>query len=770
MEIARKDCATKLHGWLVDIHELAKKIEILEENLTDNNIKVVAEPTINRVEELIPKKTHDEIVGILNTLRRDPHYLTDAIARCGWLDVDSSQKRYHAKMARVLVGCLFRVAFSPLDEQFLLKFMQAVGRAQFFVIPKSAPMDRLSPFFARLFQAFSRFTGVNEYLKEVMQETLMKIVSEESSFTTPKVKTLVDALIQRTLTGVRDMPIGIKIIAKELRNVAMSEGRSEKEIQHLMRELIFDHFLFLCLTKPHFYAAIIGVSIVPSQKAILRQISEEMLQMLAGHPSLPFLFNEIVDVDDASYFKSANHDVSVFRNFVITKSEIESIISLMQDAINPPKSSSPLRLPQSKLGMPGDPVRKLLDAFIAEQHVNSAEKTSYHRIHPRCLVQLFLPRLQRVKQSVKIDPVTKEIKRNLSAVLSEVSFLPGYSNKTIIGALESLSTSGWNKNKLSMKGQLHDIIKQLQELPDQYRDKEYDLLLTQIMEDHQTRMKDAMIEHNEMLLAWDQLQTHMARVKAGRQVILEYLTSIKLELFNHEWFNSLRQNFVSSFLQKQTKESICNCDMMKSQNCDFCLARSVSIKSFMDSARDTVTKHALWRDCDAEEITMALIQIERTIMSTLYDHIFPQVRADFTMNVEIKSINKTFSLADFEISPKYHSEAPWPLAQAEIEKMNSLKSPHDKLLCIGTAWEIISKCVSLVDDPGPDACFPIMSYVLYLVAPKAHLFANTHYIEMYCTTLDEYEEGRLMTFRLVVKALSRTITETGWGHAPNKSE
>jgi len=127
--------------------------------------------------------------------------------------------------------------------------------------------------------------------------------------------------------------------------------------------------------------------------------------------------------------------------------------------------------------------------------------------------------------------------------------------------------------------------------------------------------------------------------------------------------------------------------------------------------------------------------------------------------LETEIVSTSFSLEDFEIPTKYFSEAPWPLVQAELRKLNNYKAPYDKFQCISTAWEIVSNCVSLVDDPGPDACFPIMSYVLYQIASKIKLFSNIHYINFFCSTLSELEDARLLAFRTVAKALLHTIKE-----------
>ena len=104
-----------------------------------------------------------------------------------------------------------------------------------------------------------------------------------------------------------------------------------------------------------------------------------------------------------------------------------------------------------------------------------------------------------------------------------------------------------------------------------------------------------------------------------------------------------------------------------------------------------------------------------------------ELQEDKALFADLKQ--QALDLEDCQVPPKYHTEAPWPFAAAQIRliillflfffdrdlyrKINSYKSPYDKFVCISRCWEIISNCVSLLDDPGPDTCWPIM---LYLVA------------------------------------------------------
>lgn len=79
----------------------------------------------------------------------------------------------------------------------------------------------------------------------------------------------------------------------------------------------------------------------------------------------------------------------------------------------------------------------------------------------------------------------------------------------------------------------------------------------------------------------------------------------------------------------------------------------------------------------------------------------------------MSALSKTnLNLNEFSIPLKYHSGAPWPLAQAQLQKINSYRAPHDKFNCIAECWTLISDSVSLLDNPEPDTLLGIMSYVI----------------------------------------------------------
>jgi hypothetical protein len=71
-------------------------------------------------------------MGILRILRKEPHYLVDALARGGWISTDRFTK-YHDKLSRILITSLFRNAFSPTDEKLLIRFLMVrIAEVYFF--------------------------------------------------------------------------------------------------------------------------------------------------------------------------------------------------------------------------------------------------------------------------------------------------------------------------------------------------------------------------------------------------------------------------------------------------------------------------------------------------------------------------------------------------------------------------------------------------------------------------------------------------------------
>lgn len=757
IEVASKQLSMTLEECLIDTHELSKKIEIVEEQYSENVALMIGQVNLTREPARIPKKTHELLMGILDRLRLTSHYLCDALARGGWLSLSiaSPRVRHHRKLSRVLVVSLFRNAFSPLDEKLLLQFILELCSMQFAVTVTESPSLALSPFFISLTVAYYRFTGVSDFLKLTLGDLLIDIMHDTKlmSGDFSELKVYGERVMTKIKEAVGFVPTGICLIAKVLKQVAFAKGLGEDEMQSLLYQIVFENFYLLCFNTPAMISALTGLEIAPSQKKNLKEIGSQ----IGGFLDKQFLtgfFRQLTQLNASSYLSSIEEE-SQFRTFVITKSEIEMILDLIIQVRNLPSATTGIS--SSKIKNPDDSVRVMLDAFITEEHERKDIKTEYVSLHPTCLVQLTIPLPPPWKTASTVDVTTKQVKSILFCVLSEITFLPGYSNHTVIQTLRLLGSSCWTKSQVSLWAQISAAIKTLNELPQKYKDNDFKWLLDQMFEDHHTRQKEQSTYMDQLLVAWDRLQCYCSRVKHQRKMALVYITSIKIQEFNDKQFSNTFQNFVDYFFKKYGKSAVCKCDVMKSQNCHTCSSKSGDVKAFIEATNVAVSKNPLWNKATEEEIRMAVQNIERSLLEKLWEYVDTRVLDDDSLQLSVKA--HTLSLSDMDIAPKYHSGAPWPLVQAELRKIPSFKAPIDKFNCISVAWEVVSNYVSLVDDPGPDACFPIMSYVIYSLSEDINIFSNINYLYLYCNTLSELEGARLLAFRTVVKALLRSLSQ-----------
>lgn len=66
-------------------------------------------------------------------------------------------------------------------------------------------------------------------------------------------------------------------------------------------------------------------------------------------------------------------------------------------------------------------------------------------------------------------------------------------------------------------------------------------------------------------------------------------------------------------------------------------------------------------------------------------------------------------------SQMFHSECPWPSAQAEISKMAAYRSPREKLQSVLRCISTIMNLLSLTCVPAADDLVPVLVYVLIMV-------------------------------------------------------
>jgi hypothetical protein len=64
---------------------------------------------------------------------------------------------------------------------------------------------------------------------------------------------------------------------------------------------------------------------------------------------------------------------------------------------------------------------------------------------------------------------------------------------------------------------------------------------------------------------------------------------------------------------------MCGCNVMESSTCESCKSKANDIQKFLENSSNQVKNNSLWQNVEKEELEMAAKQIERSIMTALYD-------------------------------------------------------------------------------------------------------------------------------------------------------
>ncbi|KAI6198260.1 hypothetical protein M3Y99_01891900 [Aphelenchoides fujianensis] len=187
----------------------------------------------------------------------------------------------------------------------------------------------------------------------------------------------------------------------------------------------------------------------------------------------------------------------------------------------------------------------------------------------------------------------------------------------------------------------------------------------------------------------------------------------------------------------------------------------------------------LWQGLSDENIEYVRKSMERALMTQIYQYaLYPNQEADQYRDECVSSslllsytaffqrcstspcgASPASSLPDhpeLRIPKRFHSECPWPSAQAEIAIMNAYKAPRDKMACILRCCETIEHLIGLASERGAasaDDVTPILLYVLLQANPPA-LLSNIQYIEgFYARRMPGQEAYWWTQFRAAVEFL-----------------
>ena len=160
---------------------------------------------------------------------------------------------------------------------------------------------------------------------------------------------------------------------------------------------------------------------------------------------------------------------------------------------------------------------------------------------------------------------------------------------------------------------------------------------------------------------------------------------------------------------------------------------------FWEGMRAHFCAHPSWRKESEERINSAVDCLERYVMTRIAELAFRETSEP----VEDETLTRRMQLLQFlkpehlEIRPDMHNELIWALARDELRKINSFKTPSEKIECVVRCASVIFRALTVAqmkakdDKPmGADDVFPVFLWVV-LRSHIPKLFSNCSYIQAF---------------------------------------
>ncbi|KQK12196.1 hypothetical protein BRADI_1g02117v3 [Brachypodium distachyon] len=164
------------------------------------------------------------------------------------------------------------------------------------------------------------------------------------------------------------------------------------------------------------------------------------------------------------------------------------------------------------------------------------------------------------------------------------------------------------------------------------------------------------------------------------------------------------------------------------------------VQAFFTAMETTIREHPLWANATHQEIDHALEGLEKYIMTKLFDRTFVSSAEDAAADAEVSEkiglLQQFLRPCHLDIPKILHNEASWLLAVKELQKINSFRSPRDKLLCIMSCCQVINNLllnVSMSNDRSPsgaDEFLPILIYITIKANPP-QLHSNLKFVQLF---------------------------------------
>ncbi|CAH0482449.1 unnamed protein product [Peronospora belbahrii] len=167
---------------------------------------------------------------------------------------------------------------------------------------------------------------------------------------------------------------------------------------------------------------------------------------------------------------------------------------------------------------------------------------------------------------------------------------------------------------------------------------------------------------------------------------------------------------------------------------------------FFESMGDMLLNHPAWRHASDSKLAKARDGIEKYVMDKVSDIAFNRLKECRHWVKEDEALVRRMQLLSFitpamlDIKPCMRNEVVWSMAEDELRRINSFRSPGDKINCIVRCCGVIFSVLNLSrgesgSRPGADDFLPVFIYiVLHSQIPR--LYSNCEYISAYRNQAD----------------------------------
>ncbi|KAE9130545.1 hypothetical protein PF010_g3806 [Phytophthora fragariae] len=167
---------------------------------------------------------------------------------------------------------------------------------------------------------------------------------------------------------------------------------------------------------------------------------------------------------------------------------------------------------------------------------------------------------------------------------------------------------------------------------------------------------------------------------------------------------------------------------------------------FFETMEEILLNHPAWRHASEAKLAKARDGIEKYVMDKVSDIAYNQLKECQQWVKEDEALLRRMQLLSFitpamlDIKPCMRNEVVWSMAEDELRRINSFRSPGDKINCIVRCCSVIFSVLNLSrgdsgSRPGADDFLPVFIYiVLHSQIPRLH--SNCEYISAYRNQAD----------------------------------